>query len=274
MKKLNILNYLFVILASTGLGGQISSIEISGTKSNNLGSITNGFTDINAAYTNQAGIAFLKTTCINISYENRFLTDLNTMGFAIARPFKKQGAFGLTIKKFGIQEFNEIQVGGSYARKINKDIAIGLQINFFNLSIEGYGNKSSASFETGVLYNISKKLIVGCHIKNPFPIKFLESVELPTVISLGLKYKISSILNIYAEVEKNIQKTTLIKSGMEYSPLKSFSLSLGMRYDLEQYANYSFGIAYSIKEKIKIELGTIYDLTLGLSPNISVNYIF
>ncbi len=274
MKNLNILNYLFVIIVSTGLSGQISSIEISGTKSKNLGNITNGFTDINAAYTNQAGIAFLEAMSVNISYENRFLTDLNTMGFAIARPFEKLGAFGLTIKKFGIQEFNEIQVGGSYAKKINKNIAIGLQINFFNLSIEGYGNKSSASFETGILYNISEDLLVGCHIKNPFPVKFLESTELPTVISLGLKYKLSSMLNVYGEVEKNIKKTTLIKSGIEYSPLKFFSLYIGMRYNLEQYSNYSFGMAYSIMGKIKVELGTTYDLTLGLSPNISANYIF
>ncbi len=269
-----ILSLVVFITFSSVLNGQLTSVNIKGTKSKNLGDITNAFTDINAAYTNQAGLAFIRGLGVNLSYENRFLTgELHTMGFAVAKKFRKIGSFGITFKKFGIEEFNEFQIGASYSKKLNKSIAIGLQINFFNLAIEGYGNKASASFETGAIYNISNEITLGFHVKNPFPIKFVESTELPTIVSLGLKYAISSSLNVYGEIEKNINKKTLIKSGIEYMPTDFFSLYLGLKYDLQEYSDYSLGVGFLITEKIKAELGTAYQLELGLSPNIAFSYM-
>jgi len=266
--------YILVFMCAPNLiFSQFSSSEFYGTKSNALGNVSTTFKDINAAYTNQAGLAFLSGTSINLSYENRFLTyDLSSIDLAIAKNFKKLGTFSFSVNKFGIEEYNEIQLGAAYAMKLNKKTALALQINFFNLSINGYGSRSTMSFETGILYDIHKDLSFGFHVTNPFPIKFIDDIELPNIISLGIKYLISENLNIFGEIEKHINYDLFFKSGIEYAPLTSFSLYFGFKNNFNNYADYSMGFKYKIKQFINVELSTLYNLTLGLSPSIGFTY--
>lgn len=255
------------------LFSQLSTIEIYGTKSNGLGNVSTSFKDINSIYSNQAGLAFINGIEMNLGYENRFLTsELGGLYFGIAKNYKKIGTFALSIRKFGFSDYNEIQLGTAYAMKLNKNIAISMQINLFNISINEYGNKSKVSFDTGVLYDISKALTFGFHISNPFPIKFIENTEIPTIIALGLKYKVSDYLNLYCDVEKHIDYDFFIKSGIEYAPLNKFALYLGFKNNLNNYADYSMGLKYDFYKNIFVEFCTLYNLTLGMSPSIGLTY--
>ncbi len=270
-KYLLLLLSLLVIQKSTN--AQFSTLESFGAKSNSLATVSTIFKDINAAYTNQAGLAFMSGLEGNLSYENRFLVlDLSAMNFAIAKRFGNLGSFGLCIKRFGISEFNEMLLGLSYARKINSSTGIGIQINAYNLNIENYGNKNAISFEAGILHDFSKRISLGFHVSNPFPIKYTADTDIPTIVSIGAKYNISGNIQLFGEVEKHINYGFFLKTAIEYRPLSIFAIYLGFKNDLSGYADYSMGAMYAATANIKINFGTSYNITLGLSPSIGISY--
>ncbi|HHH55329.1 MAG TPA: hypothetical protein ENK91_16840 [Bacteroidetes bacterium] len=273
MKKIYIIIIINVFIFVYQTNAQINTIEIYGSKSNGLGQVTSTFKDINALFGNQAGLAFMNGTNINAGYENRFqVFNLGALNFGIARNYQKLGTLGLAIKKFGINGFNEYQLGLAYARKFSETFSLGIQFNYFNTSITNYGNKSAYSFEIGAQYLLNESLIFGVHVSNPFPIKYIEGENIPTIVNAGVKYKISSFLDIYAEFEKHIGNTFFIKSGIEYSPITKFSIYMGFRNNFENTADYSLGFNYMINDKIDIDISTFYNITLGLSPSIGLNY--
>jgi hypothetical protein len=273
MKKLYIIIFINIFIIVYQINAQINTIEIYGAKSNGLGQITSVHNDINSSYGNQAGLAFIKGMNINLGYENRYqVFELSALNFAIAKNINNLGTFGFVIKKFGFSQFNEFMAGIAYAKKLGNSFSLGLQFDYFNTSISGYGNRSTFSFETGIMYVISNQLTIGVHVTNPFPIKFIDNQDIPTIINLGTKYKISDYLNIYAEFEKHINFNFYLKSGIEYAPINIFTLYLGFRNDFQGSADYSLGFKYLFNEKINIELSTLYNLTLGLSPTVGFNY--
>lgn len=252
---------------------QFTTIESYGSKSNSLANVTTTFKDINACYTNQAGLAFLQGTEMNLSYENRFLVpNLSAMNFAIAKNFKNIGSFGINIKKFGISEYSELLLGISYARKLSQKTGLGLQINAYNLNIKNYGNKNAISFEIGIIHDLNSSLTLGFHVSNPFPIKYNESTNIPTIIALGVKYKISNSTSLFTEVEKQLGYDFFIKMAIEYSPFINFSFYLGSKNNLNDFADYSMGFKYNPYSKFSIIVATNYNLTLGLSPSIGITY--
>jgi len=262
-----------ILLIPVSMSSQFSTLESLGSKSNSLANISTTFKDINSCYTNQAGLAYLNGLEMNVSYENRFLAlDLSAINFAVAKNFSKIGTFGLSIKKFGISEYSEFLFGLAYARKLNSSTGIAVQLNAYNLSIKNYGSKNAISFETGIIHDFSGRFTLGFHISNPFPIKYFDEVNIPTIIAFGARYKASDNIVLFAEVEKHISYNTLVKTAIEYNPVTVFSIYIGYKNDFSGTADISTGFMYMISNKIKLNLGTTYNITLGLSPSISISY--
>ncbi len=273
MKKIYIFIFINIFTIVYQINAQINTIEIYGAKSNGLGQVTSVYEDINSIYGNQAGMAFIKGIDINAGYENRYqIFELSALNFAIAKNYQNSGTFGLVLKRFGFSQFNEFMVGIAYAKKLGNSFSASIQFDYFNTSILGYGNKSTFSFETGLMYKISDQLTMGAHVTNPFPVSFIDNQDIPTIINIGVKYKVSDYLNIYCEFEKHINYNFYLKSGIEYSPIDIFTLYFGFRNDFQNSSDFSLGFKYKINNKINIELSTLYNLTLGLSPTVGFNY--
>ena len=273
MKKIYIIIFINIFIIVYQINAQINTIEIYGAKSNGLGQVTSVYNDINSSYGNQAGLAYLNGMSINLGYENRYqIFELSALNFAIAKRFNKYGTFGMVMKRFGFSQFNDFMTGIAYAKKLSNSFSIGIQFDYFNTTITGFGNKSTFSFETGLMYILSNKITIGVHATNPFPISFIDNQDIPTIINAGIKYKISRYLNIYGEFEKHINFNFYLKTGIEYSPINVFTLYFGFRNDFQNSSDYSLGFKYKFNDKINIELSTLYNLTLGLSPTIGFNY--
>lgn len=264
--------FLFLLI-NTKVIAQINTIEAYGSKSNSMGGVSTVFKDIYSAYTNQAGLGYLQGLKTNISYENRFsINSLSSFNFAVAKNFNKIGTAAVVIKKFGFTEYHELQIGAAYAMKLNQTTSIALQINLFNLSIKGYGSKNTFSFETGIIHDFSNKLTMGFHISNPFPIKFIENQDIPTIVKIGFSYKISDYLKIYSDFEKHLNYSLFLKTGLEYSPLLDFTLYIGFKNNFDRVAEYSMGVGYSFRNRFRLIASSSYSLILGLSPSIGITY--
>lgn len=271
-KKLifSILLFLFAIR----LSGQFATIEAFGTKATGLGTCITTLKDINSAYGNVAGLANTAKFDGNLSYENRFQAfDLSVISLGIAKKFNKAGVFGISVKKFGISEYNEFQAGINYARKLTNALSLGVRFNIYNLVIEEYGNRFGYNADAGLQYDLNEKLSLGFYLINPFPVKFIGETKLPTLVFLGLNYKVSDNLILYGEVEKHLDHEYFIKAGIEFKFMDKFSLYGGFRNDLERFSDFSAGFRYGISSETDLNICSQYNSTLGLSPSIGVSYV-
>lgn len=256
-------------------------VDILGGKSAGMGKTSVAVADVWSVSNNQAGLAFLKDAQIGIYYNNSFTTK-NT-GFqtiAMAVPTKKTGTFGINVSYFGYSDYNESKIAFAYGKKLGEKFGVGIKINYFNLQqAEGYGNKSLVIGEIGLMGEPTKNLFIGAHLYNITRTMLVKDdvddnvnvkVEIPTVLRIGIGYKFNDNVFAAAEVEKDLTNTPVFKAGLDYKVVEKFYLRAG----LSTYPTSStFGIAYKT-ESLNIDLSFATHQNLGMTPHISVSYIF
>ncbi|WBM73695.1 hypothetical protein [Saprospira grandis] len=264
-----------LLLASMAFGlfaqqGQPQSAAARGAA---LGNASVAFTDINAAYSNQAGLAFLEELSFSAYGERRFLAEgLNSFLFAAAYPLENnQGTFGLTLNYFGFSAYNEQKIGLAYARKLSERFALGVQLDYLGIRIPTYGSANSFTFELGLTAKISEELTLAAHVYNPVHAKLGQLDErLPALFNLGLAYHPSEKVGIYAALEKDIYNQPFgAKAGIEYQAHKIFKLRAGMQ--LSDLSQLSFGLGLDLDE-LQIDLATAYHQVLGFTPSFALSY--
>ena len=118
-----------------------------------------------AAFNNPAGLSKIKNQSIFFSSKNYYgIAGLLTIGAG----FNSQlfsGVITTNFIRFGDQLYNEHKIGLGFGHKI-RFISLGLQLDFIQLNIEGYGSKRWLSFEFGGIIEVSKKAVFAAHIFN------------------------------------------------------------------------------------------------------------
>src|SRR5438045_1084491 len=107
------------------------------------GAYSNNHIDVFSFHANQAALAKLNNISAGIYGEKRFL--LNELGLydaAIAIP-TSSGNFGIDARYYGFADYNESQIGLAYARSLGNKVDVGVQFNYYNIRVAGYGNASS-----------------------------------------------------------------------------------------------------------------------------------
>lgn len=269
----SLLSIHFFLLPAFIAFGQFATIETYGTKAVGTGTCITSFKNINSIYGNVAGLAFSSNLEANLAFENRFEAfDLSVISFGLSKNLNKAGVFGISIKRFGISEYNEFNAAISYARKLTEGLSVGIRFNTYNLVIEGYGNRFGYNADVGVQYDLTENLTIGFFLANPFPVKFIDNISLPTFVHFGLKYVLSDNLIIYTEVEKHIDHNYMVKGGLEILLLDKISIYGGYRNDLDRFSDFSLGIGYELTPNIILDIASQYHLALGISPSMSVSY--
>ncbi len=247
--------------------GQNGTPPIAGARGLAMGRASVCFTDINSAFSNQAGLAYLKTMQVSVSAENRFLTNsINSFSAAAAYP-TNSGTFGLTMNYFGFSAYNEQKIGLSYSRLLFEKLAIGAQFDYLNTSVTDYGNKAVFSFEAGIYAQILKQVALGVHVFSPARIEVAAGEYLPTIMSFGLNYTPSKKLLLTAELEKDIDFPVVVKAGIEYNILDALHLRFG---GATNPTLASLGVGYFIKNTLKIDAGVAFHQILGLTPAVTI----
>ena len=226
-----------------------------------------------SVFNNQAGLAWCKRFSAGIYFENRFfLEDLSGKAVALTLPAGK-GAFGISFFQFGFSLYSELNAGIAYGMHLTKRFSAGVKVDYLHLHVaDGFKDNNAFSCETGLQFRASDHLWLGLHIANPVPVKFSPgaSDRLPTLMRFGISWRISEGLHCDAEVEKDLIVKPSWKAGIEYRPVKSFSIRLGF---LTNPATFTFGFG-SVVGNLQFDLASSYNLILGYSPQASVVYYF
>ncbi len=237
-----------------------------------MGSTAVTFSDAFSVFSNQAGLARITNFTAGIYAENRFmLKDLSLFAVALAIPTKgRGGTFGVGVTYFGNNLYNERQLNLAYGRQLFKDLNMGIDLDYVGISIADYGTANAFTFGLGVQYTIVPKLVAGAHVYNPLRWHFtdFEEDKLPSVVNVGLAYLPSNKVTISVDAEKNMDKSLLLKAGVEYNIVEKLSLRAGIT--TEPVAA-SFGIGLNLGN-LRIDLANSFHPVLGYSPHFGLIY--
>jgi hypothetical protein len=238
-------------------------------------SLSNAFvsvTDTWSTFHNQAGLAGLESFSAGVFYESRFMVDeLSHVAGSLVIPLKS-GTFGFSFSQFGKGTYKEHKVGLAFAKSLTKKISAAIQLDYLSkLYPENERANGFATFEAGVVYAATDELILGAHIFNPIQsgIKTPEGVQkMPTVFRIGGHYQFPKMVLLILETEKSFDNPLLIKSGLEFSPVKNLALRFGVS---GKPVTYTAGIGFQTR-KIVTDIGFSYHGNLGITPSFSIQF--
>lgn len=258
-----------MILLSQALTAQIESPFDKGAQAIGQGNAFVGSSGHYSLLYNQAGIAELEDFSISVDagqlYNNSGIFHLHA---AAVIPTKKSGVFGLKIQRFGLEGYNFQNYALTYARPLFRNFKIAATFNMYQFRIDNYGNSFIPNLEIGVLSKFSDRLSFGAHVANPLPLEITENTNFPTVFTVGLIYKVSPLVGINLDVEKNIEAKENVKLGIYYEIHPKFHLRLGFN----SFPG-SFHFGFSLKlQKLDIHMGNALHPILGNSTGLGIVY--
>ncbi|MCX6243507.1 MAG: hypothetical protein NTU98_02285 [Bacteroidetes bacterium] len=237
-----------------------------------------GFTSVAQAdgwsvFNNQAGLAWCRRFSAGIYFENRFLLkELSLKAIGVTIPAGR-GAFGISFQHFGFSLYSEMNAGIGYGLRLGKSFSAGVRIGWLRLHIsDGFTDQNLVSVDVGLQFRASERLWMGLHAANPVPYKVssISNEQLPTVIRLGLSWKMTGNLCSDIEVEKNLTQKPVLRAGIDYRPVKAFSIRIGF---LSNPATFTFGAGIEAGN-LEFDLASSYHMVLGYSPQASLIWSF
>ena len=277
MKKIYFLFFLlflffFVHTTSFAQFGQIEA----GARTYGMGRTSLTLSDSWAVFNNVAALTNVKGTEAFLGYSNRFtLSGLNTLQAGATFDAFFNGKMGLGVTRFGDDLYNEHRFAVGYAHKIST-MSIGIQANYLQTSIQGYGTRHNFALEMGGLAQLSEKLFLGMHIFNINQAKVsdLQDERIPTMMRIGITYRPTSRVILNIETEKDTEYPASFKAGLEYNVVNWNENNVFVRTGIttDEFLAH-FGVGY-----YKASFGLDYSFTtlpqVGYSHHVSLVYRF
>lgn len=223
-----------------------------------------------AALVNPAMYASINDISASAAYiPGRFaLSELQSSAATLIFP-SSIGAAAAAIHRFGFDLYAETTVSFSAAHTFGDRLAVGGTINWYHLSIERYGSASTAGITAGVRADITEKLSTGFVVSNiNRPAIGSNRNKLPQVIRAGLLYRPHPMINIAAEVEKDILFDPEFRFGAEYLLSEFFILRAGMN-DRPARAAGGFTLAHP---NIQVDYALQWHFELGQTHFITITF--
>ena len=222
--------------------------------------------DVFSFTANQASLAQLKNNAAAVYGERRFLlSELNNYT-AVFGLLTSSGNFGIRANYSGFNDYNEMQLGLAYGRKLGNTIDIGAQFNYSSIRIPGYGNASTLSFELGTILHVTEHVHAGIHINNPVGGKFGKEKQekLSSVYSFGFGYDASEKFMVSAEIEKEEDRPVNVNAGMQYKFLPQMLARIGIS---SATSSAWLGLGFTLKS-LRLDITAGYHPQLGITPGL------
>ena len=265
-KTIKLLSIIFLLSSFAELNASLPKSNL-GARSTALGNTAITITDFWSQFNNQAGLAGNTHFAVGTSYENRFLLkslSIKTLGLLI--PFKDE-SFGLNIIHFGDANYNEMNIGLAYGRKLSKNLSVGIQFDYFTFHQgNDYGSMNKITFEGGFIYTVDEKIKIGGHLYNPIIKSNTENTPiLPEIYRLGFEYSISEDITGFFEVKTQSILGSSLHFGLEYKQ-KLFAFRAGYASNPDQF---TFGIGIK-KNQFVFDFSSNLHPVLGYTPQVSM----
>lgn len=224
--------------------------------------------DLFSSFYNVASLASLQQSSVMLYTEKKFL--LKELGHY--RFIAGSGNFAVHAVYAGFSGYNEMQAGLAYARKLGREIDIGLRFNYNAIRIGGYGKAAAIGFEAGTIFHLSEKLQSGIHVSNPAGGKFgnAQKEKLASVYSMGFGYDVSPkfFLNLLIDKEEN--------QPVNFSPafLYKAAHAICIKAGLSTASTSAWMGVMLLWNKMSVDIMSAYHPQLGFTPALLFNFSF
>jgi hypothetical protein len=271
--------FLTALLAAallTGMGTRLYAGNESpegSVRSAAMGHASLSLQDVWSAMNNQAGLAHLERFAAGVYAEQRFSVEgLQIGGLAVAQPIQKLGVVGLTGQLVNFEgSYTQQMWGLAFARKFGPKVSAGIQVDLYNLSIQGYGSETTFLGELGLQYQLLPELRFGVHLFNPAAQKISETEDerTATVMQAGFAYEFSEKFTFAAEVFKQADVEARLQAGMEYRLHDRLTLYGGL-----QSNPYSGRLGLQLRlAPVAISIAVAYHEVLSATPMAGIDYL-
>lgn len=248
-----------------------SSSTLMGARASGMGYTSACLLDEWSVFNNVAGLAQVKNITSGFSYDAQpSFKNFNKMAAVCAIPFKI-GVGGFGVYRFGDTLFNEQIVSGSFANTFGL-ASLGVTIHYIQYNTEGFGRKDALSISAGGIAKITPLLSIGAYITNlnqPTLSKD-DNEKLPTLLTLGVLFKMTEKLNIATEIRKDLDFDVTWKVGMEYNIHMKFVFRTGVNIN----PNAGFvGFGFKSK-KFLLDYAYAHSLNMGGRHQATVGFQF
>lgn len=269
-----ILRYVYVVLLiaflSSNAVGQTGIQHYGGIQG--MGLAGTGVTLKSSAglFTNPAAIADITGIQLVASSELRFESSgIKQFGLAAANTIEPIGVIGITVQQESVLSLKQLKLSLNYAKKLHDHLAIGAQLNVHQLQIDNYGSTTVINAAIGAVGKVNDQIRFGFSILNPFPITFIDGEEIPTTLIVGVAYVASEQLEIFGELEKDIDFPVHTKMAIEYTPISILSFRLGIQTNP---GTVSFGMGWIFTDQLALDIAIYAHDQLGYSPGLGIRY--
>lgn len=263
---------LFILLLFSALSFGQGWLPV-GARSNSLANAVVADVDAWSYFHNPGALGYMTNASIGATYENRYLLkELQHQAIVYAQPLKA-GVLSVGVQSFGFKVYRANRFGVGYALKLHEKLSMGVQLNYQDVWVQNYDYVGTVTAEFGLLSKITKRLSLGFSVMNINRARVRKSPDerFGTFFRLGLKYEISNLVGITAEVEKEVRSKIRPKIGVDYQMIKDFYLRVGASFNPAEIA---FGLGYRFKIGLNLDAGSAWRQHLGWSPHIGLTYHF
>lgn len=261
--------FLLCTMLSLAANAQTASTFSGGAHGESLAHTGSVYQGVMSIYGNIAGIAYVEGTAMDVSYDGRFnLAELSTASVSAVYG-GKFGSVGILASRFGFDSYSENKLGIAYARKLGSGFSIGGMLDILQYNADGFQGTNKITFEAGIYNEVSSRVHIGLHIFSPGTVRISQVQELPTRVSLGVKYFASKKAAVIVDLTKIAERDLEFKVAVDYALHSKVGLRAGSNFT---QSTFHFGSYYSIGEDIRLAAAYSYNNVLGSTPSISLTY--
>jgi len=197
------------------------------------------------------------------------LADLKELAAAghLALPWKDH--VGLGIQHTGIEGYTEQRMALSYARKLSDTWYAGIQFDMHRNQALEYETLWAVAWSASLVAPLLESLSLSAFLYNPT--QSGESLALPTLARIGLRYNPSAKVSAALEAEKDWRYPLRMKAGIVYAVHPRFVLRWGVG---TSPALVHAGVSWSLGRQMALGSGWRYHNRLGssLAASLSQSY--
>jgi len=176
----------------------------------------------------------------------------------------KTSGVGLGIWHSGIDGYQEQRLQLAYGRRLADKFYLGVSADVLHNDAQEYGANTAATFSLSILAHALPQVWLGAKIQNPLQQKIGVDV-VPTVLRVGAIWKPTEKFFIAMETEKDLERPTQVKAGVEYHPVPMLAVRAGTRAG--KVGRMTFGLGLRLKNGISLDVGSEWHPTLGITPS-------
>ena len=217
---------------------------------------------------NPAALAGVKQPGLSIGCVRQYMMPELSRYSAVAAWPSSPGNFGLEFGYSGFANYNESKLGIAYARTLGSSIDAGIQFNYAQVKIAGYGAGSAIYAELGVLLHLTTKLHAGLQASNPIGgyLGKNKLEKIPTVYRTAIGFDVSEKFFVGCELEKTEGDAVSMQASFQYLVVPALSLRMGIR-SLNKTAWLAAGI---LIRKYRLDVLAGYHPELGLTTGLQI----